>query len=499
MNTYPQQPDSATLALALQAQLKSVGIDVKISQVPDINTVVEQPTGWQAAIIANGFISFGGDYITPLDNYLRTGGPSNVTGVADPALDALIDRVAVELDTTARDALLRQIQTLVADRGYLGYLGMRKGAVVAGPRWRDYARAHREPVGRADDRGRLIVRLVLRRLGQAAVTLAGTAVLIFGMLAVTPGDPARTVLAARGVSEPSPPAIAAVRAELNLDDPLPVRFVRWAGGALTGDLGVSWQTGRPVSADVATLLPATLLLAGVAMALAVVLALVLGVAAGAAPRRWPDALSRMITFGFIAVPSFVIGVTLLDVLVVRAGLGRVIADGTLATVFLPALVLALSSAAVWSRVLRTSLLEAHSAPYVRIVTARGGGPVRRLLVHQLPHAAGPFLAVVGLGTGALLGGCPDRRDDLHVARSRPLRGARDQRPRHAGRRRVHADRGAGLRRHEPASPTWRRRRSIPGCEAARDRAPDPSGAARCRRPRRDVAAVPAPAGRAGPG
>lgn len=250
------------------------------------------------------------------------------------------------------------------------------------------------------------MRLILRRLGQAAITLAGTAVLIFGMLAVTPGDPARTVLAARGVAEPTPPAIAAVRAELALDDPLPVRFARWVGGVLHGDLGVSWRTGRPVSTDVATLLPATLLLAGVAMALAVALALVLGIAAGAAPRRWPDVLSRMITFALIAVPSFVIGVTLLDVVVVRAGLGRIIADGTLATVFLPALVLALSSAAVWSRVLRTSLLEAHAAPYVRVVTARGGGPVRRLLVHQLPHAAAPFLTVIGLGTGALIGGAP---------------------------------------------------------------------------------------------
>ena len=139
VNTYPQQPDSDTLALAVQAQLKTVGIDVKISQVPDINSVVEQSTGWQAAVIGNGFISFGGDYITPLVNYLHTGGPKNVTGISDPVLDGLIDRVAVELDATTRDGLLRQIQTVVADGGYIGYLGMRKGAVVAGPRWRDYA------------------------------------------------------------------------------------------------------------------------------------------------------------------------------------------------------------------------------------------------------------------------------------------------------------------------------------------------------------------------
>ncbi|MDN5861650.1 MAG: ABC transporter substrate-binding protein, partial [Pseudonocardia sp.] len=136
--TYPQQPDSDTLALAVQAQLKSLGIDVRISQVPAITSVVEQPTGWNAAIRGNGFISFGGDYITPLVNYLHSGGPSNVTGVSDPALDALIDRVAVELDEGSRDELLRRIQTHVADHGYLGYLGVRKTGVVAGPRWREY-------------------------------------------------------------------------------------------------------------------------------------------------------------------------------------------------------------------------------------------------------------------------------------------------------------------------------------------------------------------------
>ena len=137
--TYLQQPDPDALALAVQAQMAALGVGVEIRQVPDITSAVEQPTGWQASVRGNGFISFGGDYITPLVNYLRTGGPSNVTGVADPALDALIDRVAVELDTTARDDLLRQIQKRVADNGHLGYLGIRLPAVVTGPAWKGYA------------------------------------------------------------------------------------------------------------------------------------------------------------------------------------------------------------------------------------------------------------------------------------------------------------------------------------------------------------------------
>ena len=138
MLTYPQQPDSGTLALAVQSQLAALGVTVEIQQVPDITSAVEEPTGWQAAVRGNGFVSFGGDYITPLNNYLRTGGPNNVTGIADPALDTLIDQVAVELDPATRDGLLREIQQRVADNGYLGYLGVRLPAVVAGPAWQGY-------------------------------------------------------------------------------------------------------------------------------------------------------------------------------------------------------------------------------------------------------------------------------------------------------------------------------------------------------------------------
>ena len=136
--TYPQQPDSDVLALAVQAQLATIGVGVDIRQVPDLESTLEEKTGWQAAVAGNGFISFGGDYITPLKNYLRTGGPRNFGGTADPALDALIDRVAVELDPTVRDGLLRQIQDRVAEQGYLGYLGIRRPAVVTGPAWRGY-------------------------------------------------------------------------------------------------------------------------------------------------------------------------------------------------------------------------------------------------------------------------------------------------------------------------------------------------------------------------
>jgi ABC-type dipeptide/oligopeptide/nickel transport system permease component len=247
---------------------------------------------------------------------------------------------------------------------------------------------------------------VLHRLGQSLLTLLGAGALVFGMLAVTPGDPARRVLQARGMAEPTPAAVAAVRAELRLDDPLVVRFGRWVAGAATGDLGVSWRTGRPVTDEFVTRLPATLRLTAAALVLAVVLALVLGIAAAAGAGRWPDVVSRVLALGMLVVPSFVLGVLVIDVVVVRAGLGHVIADGTWGTVLLPALTLALPTAAGWARVLRTSLLEARSAPYLLVSTARGASAARRLRVHRLPNAAAPFLTLVGLGSAALVGGAP---------------------------------------------------------------------------------------------
>lgn len=250
------------------------------------------------------------------------------------------------------------------------------------------------------------MRTVLRRIRQALVTLAGAGLIVFGMLAVTPGDPARRVLEARGVTSPSPVAVAAVREELRLDDPQAVRFAAWAGGVITGDLGVSWRTGRPVAEEFASRLPATLRLTAAALGLAVAAALLLGTTAALGAGRWPDVLSRGSALAVLAVPSFVVGVVVLDVLVVRAGLGRVIADGTWGTVFLPAVTLALASVATWSRVLRTSLLEAGSATHLQVSAARGATRRRLLAVHQLPNAAPPFLTMIGLSTAALIGGAP---------------------------------------------------------------------------------------------
>jgi len=247
---------------------------------------------------------------------------------------------------------------------------------------------------------------VIARLWQTVITLVGGSFLVWALLLMVPGDPAGRVLLARGITEPDPAVVAAVRAELGLEDPFLQRYLSWLWGSLHGDFGVSWTTGRAVGTEFATRLPATARLMVVAVLLAALLAVALAVLAVSGPNRWPDRLSRSISLMMLVVPSFLLAVVLLDIVVLRMGLGRVISDGSWATVFLPALTLALASAAGWSRVLRSSVLQARGEPYLQVAIARGSSPFRRLFVHELPAALPPFITLVGLGTAGLLGGAP---------------------------------------------------------------------------------------------
>lgn len=137
--TYPAQPDSDALALAIQSQLREFGIGLEIRQVPDITeTMGDGKTRWDLAIAGNGTTSFPGDPISSLQNYFASDGLRNLYGIDDPDLDTLIDRVAVTMDAEERNEILVEIQQVIGDQGYMGFLGMRLPGVVAGPDWKDY-------------------------------------------------------------------------------------------------------------------------------------------------------------------------------------------------------------------------------------------------------------------------------------------------------------------------------------------------------------------------
>lgn len=250
--------------------------------------------------------------------------------------------------------------------------------------------------------------LILRRLAGLLLTLLIASACIFAALEVLPGDPA----AVRLGTSARPDTLAALRAEMGLDRPAPVRYAAWLAGAATGRLGTSTSYGVPVAGLIAERLSVTLPLAALALAAAVGIALPLGIGAAARRGGGLDALAGLFAQVSLAVPNFWIG--LLLVLLVAVRLDWLPSGGfpgwgggglpALRALVLPAAALALPQAGVLVRVARGAVLEALGEDFIR--TARAKGCSRRTVLwrHALPVAVPAVLTVLGLQTSFLMAG-----------------------------------------------------------------------------------------------
>lgn len=251
---------------------------------------------------------------------------------------------------------------------------------------------------------------LLRRLLQLPVVLLGISLVVFLVLALLPGDPALAILGPYA----TPESLAALRAELGVDQPLWRRFLLWLGRVLQGDLGRSVSLERPVADEIAERLGPSLLLAGTALALATVLGLAAGLAAAVRANRWPDRLLTLVMLLGISTPQFWLG--LLLVLLFAVHLGWLPVSGMLPVygaagalevarhLVLPAASLAVVVAGVLARLTRGALLEELSQDYVRMARARGLPERAVILRHALRNALPRLVPVIGLQTGFLLGG-----------------------------------------------------------------------------------------------
>lgn len=254
-----------------------------------------------------------------------------------------------------------------------------------------------------DELSRLL-QVIGGRVLQALLTILGASVVIWALLPLAPGDPALRLLQARGVQDPQMQEIAAVRQEWGLDQPLHLQYVRWLSRAVRGDLSTSYQTGRPVLAELGKRLPVTLRLTGLALVIALTLSVIGALVGTAYWERWPDQLLRFLTQIGASTPSFLIGLLALQYIVVGLGIGQVLSGGETRLILLPALTLAVGRTADWSQLLRANLLDAIGANYTFVAAARGATKVRVLVRYALPNAALPFFTAVGVGIGGLIGG-----------------------------------------------------------------------------------------------
>ncbi len=253
-----------------------------------------------------------------------------------------------------------------------------------------------------------MTRYLLSRLVQSLVTLFLASVVVFVGVRALPGDPA---LALAG-EEADPATLAAVRADLGLDQPLTTQYFSFVDNLLHGDLGTSVATGTPVSDLIATTLPVTLWLSAYALSVAVLVGVAAGVVAAVKRGRWQEWVANGFTLVGLSVPSFWLGI--LAILYLAVGLRWFPASGYVPVseeplrglyyLTLPALVLGTALAAVIMRQTRSSMLDTLSADYVRTARAKGLRERRVLTRFALRNSLIVVVTIIGLQLGGLVSG-----------------------------------------------------------------------------------------------
>jgi ABC-type dipeptide/oligopeptide/nickel transport system permease component len=244
-------------------------------------------------------------------------------------------------------------------------------------------------------------RYLIRRLLQFIPVFIGATFLIFAMVFALPGDPIRALAGER----PMPESVrVALTEQYNLDDPLPVQYVKYIGGVVQGDFGTDFR-GREVTDIMKERIPRTARLALVAFAFEIMIGIPAGVLAGIRQKGFFDTLVLVSTLTVISIPIFVLGFMAQLTFGVRLGWLPVagIQDGWKSYI-LPGLVLGSVSLAYVARLTRASLTENLRADYVRTAKAKGLTSRRVTGVHTLRNSLIPVVTYLGVDLGALLGG-----------------------------------------------------------------------------------------------
>jgi ABC-type dipeptide/oligopeptide/nickel transport system permease component len=240
----------------------------------------------------------------------------------------------------------------------------------------------------------------LRQIVQAAIVLLNVSLVVFVLVRIVPGDPARLMLG----MEASEDAVQAARAQFGFDRPLYVQYVQFVGGALRGDLGQSVRFRRPVGHLLRESFPATLELALAATVIALLLAVPAGIYAAV---HRDGVLDRLLMAGALigqAMPIFWLGIMLITLFSVKLGWLPTSGRGSLAQLIMPSVTLSTYVMALLARLTRSNMLDVLREQYVR--TARAKGLRETVIVHKhaLMSAALPIVTVLGLQVGALLSG-----------------------------------------------------------------------------------------------
>lgn len=272
-----------------------------------------------------------------------------------------------------------------------------------------------------------VVRLLTHRLAMSLVVLVGVSMLIFAIARIIPGDPARIALGPNA----TPEQVTNLRQDLHLDENIIIQYGYFVADLARGDLGTSLYTNRPVTADIAQFLPATLELVIVAGIMMIGIGLPLGIISARYRGRWPDNTVRLVSLLGVSAPSFVWAVILMllfafylplfpiagrisDTYSIEAVTGFLLIDTLIAGEFrafgnaawhiiLPAFALAVSGIGQAARLTRANMVETYDKPYIEMARSYGFSDRRVANRYAFRPSLIPSLTIIGLDLAAMLG------------------------------------------------------------------------------------------------
>ncbi|WP_033791449.1 ABC transporter permease [Pantoea septica] len=255
---------------------------------------------------------------------------------------------------------------------------------------------------------RYMLFLIARRTGAGILTLLIVSAVVFFITSLLPGDAAQMILGQNA----TPETVAALRAQLGLDQPLLLRYFSWLGGMLQGDFGTSFASHLPVMQLVAQRIPATFELAAITTLICVPLALLIGITAAMTRGSPLDRVLVIGTMATVAVPEFLVATVAVLIFAVKLHWVSAMSFGSpnmdlvsyLKAYALPVLTLCCVLVAQMARMTRAAIINQLDSPYLEMALLKGVSPLRAVLRHALPNAVGPIANAISLSLSYLFGG-----------------------------------------------------------------------------------------------
>lgn len=245
-----------------------------------------------------------------------------------------------------------------------------------------------------------MLKYIGKRLLWMLPVILGISFILFTIMDLTPGDPARVILGEYASQED----VDALREEMGLNDNFFIRYGRYVADAVTGDLGSSYRTGAPVVEEIAARFPATLKIAIFAMFIAVLVGIPVGIISAVRQYSFADILSTVSALAFTSIPAFWLGLLLILLFSVRLRLLPAVGSDSWKHMIMPSVSLAAAQMATIMRMTRSTMLEVIRQDYIRTAKSKGAAPKRVIFHHAIKNALLPVITTVGLSISNLLGG-----------------------------------------------------------------------------------------------